>query len=62
MIKTPALQRHNNENLKQIFPEEKLRCLSPDFLIHLSVRDLYIPTIGLSILRQENLWPDPGNI
>jgi hypothetical protein len=24
--------------------------------------DLYIPTIGLPILLQENMWTDPGNI
>jgi hypothetical protein len=36
--------------------------LSPNFHIHVSVRDLYIPTIGLPILLQENVWTDPGNI
>jgi hypothetical protein len=57
-----ALQRHNTKNSKQIFPEKKLRCLSPHFLIHVSVSNLYIPTIGLPILLQENMWTDPGNI
>ncbi len=28
-----ALQRHNTENLKQIFPETELRSLSPNFHI-----------------------------
>ncbi len=57
-----TLQRDNTETLKQIFPEKELRGLSPNFHIHESVSDLYIPTIGLPILLQENLWTDPGNI
>ncbi len=40
-----SLQRHNTENSKQIFPEKELRGLSPDFHIHVSVSDLYIPTM-----------------
>jgi len=40
----------------------KLRSLSPNSYIHVSVRDLYIPTIGLlPILLQENKWIDHGN-
>jgi hypothetical protein len=35
---------------------------SPNFPIHVSVSDLYIPTIDLLILLQENMWTDPGNI
>jgi hypothetical protein len=54
--------RHNTENLKQTFPEKELRGLSPNFHIHASVSDLYIPMIGLPILLQENMWTDPGNI
>jgi hypothetical protein len=57
-----ALQRHNTENSKQIFPEKELRGLSPNFLIHMSVIDYYIPRTGMPILLQENLWTDPGNI
>ncbi len=30
--------------------------------IHVSVSDLYMPTIGLPILPQENRWTDPRNI
>jgi hypothetical protein len=45
-----TLQRQNAENLKQIFPEKELRGLSPNFHIHVSVSDLYIPRIGLPIL------------
>ncbi len=43
----------------------KLRGLSLNSYIHFSVSNLYIPTIGLpilSILLQENRWPDPGTI
>ncbi len=32
-----------SENSKQILPEMKLRGLVPNFYIHVSVRDLYIP-------------------
>jgi hypothetical protein len=46
------LQRHNTENSKQIFPEKELRVLRPNLHIHMSVSDLYIPTIGLPILLQ----------
>ncbi len=57
-----AMQRHNTKNSKEIFLEMKLRGLSPNYQIHVSVSDLYIPTIGLPILLQENMWTDPGNI
>ena len=40
----------------------KLRGLSTKFYIYVSVRDLYIPTIGLPILLQENMWTEPENI
>ncbi len=33
---------HRTENVKQILPEMKLRGLIPNFLIHVSVSDLYI--------------------
>ncbi len=52
-----TLQRHNTENSKQIYLEKELRCLSPNFYMHVSVSDLYI-----HILLQENMWTDPGNI
>ncbi len=41
----PALQRHFTENSKRIFPEMKLRGLSPNCYIHVSVSDLYIPRL-----------------
>jgi hypothetical protein len=42
--------------------EKELHGLSLNFHIHVSVSDLYIPTICLPILRQEIMWTDPGNI
>jgi hypothetical protein len=45
-------QRHNNENSKQIFLEKEMRGASPNFHIHVSVSNLYIP--GLPFLLQEN--------
>ncbi len=56
-----TLQRNNTENSKLIFPGKELRGLSPNFHIYVSVSDLYIPTIGLPILLQENMWTDHGN-
>ncbi len=41
-----ALQRHCTENSKQILPEMKLSGLFTNSYIHVSVSDLYIPTIG----------------
>jgi hypothetical protein len=38
---------------EKIFPERKLRSLSPDFYIHISVFDLYIPTIRSAYLLAE---------
>ncbi len=45
----PPLQihLHCNKNLKQIFSEMKLLSLGPNFYIHVSRNDLYIPTICL---------------
>ncbi len=45
--------KNQYENSKQIFPEKELRRHSPNFHIHVSVSDLYNPTINLSILLQE---------
>ncbi len=59
-----ALQRQCAENLKQLFPELKLRGLVPNSYIHGSVSDLHIPRIGVClfcILLQKNSWTDPGN-
>jgi hypothetical protein len=43
----------NTESRKQIFPEKEMHGPSPNFHIHVSVSDLYIPTIDLLILLQE---------
>jgi hypothetical protein len=43
------LHRYCTENWEKIFPEKKLRGLSPNFYIHISVSKLYIPTINLPI-------------
>jgi hypothetical protein len=51
----PTLQRQNTEISKQIFPEKEYRGLSPNFHIHASVSDLYMPTIGLPIMLEE-IW------
>jgi hypothetical protein len=49
-----TLQRHNTENSKKIFPEKELRGHSPNFRIHVSVSDLYIPNIWKLGLRLRN--------
>jgi len=56
IVESAALQRKNTENLKQIFPEKELCTHRPNFLIHVSVSDLYIPTIDLPILLQDRCW------
>jgi hypothetical protein len=43
----PALQRHNTENSKQVFPEKELHGVSPNFHSHVSVSDLYIAMMGV---------------
>jgi hypothetical protein len=48
-----ALQRQNAENLKQIFPEKEYWDLCPNFHIHVSVSELYIPTMGLPVMLEE---------
>jgi hypothetical protein len=58
---SPTLQRQNAENLKQIFPEKEYRGLSPNFHIHVSVSELYIPTMmGLPFLLEEICGPILG--
>jgi hypothetical protein len=59
-----ALQRTNADNSKQLFPEKELRGHSPNFHIHVSVSDLYIPTIDLPIYSATGnmWWTYPGNI
>ncbi len=55
-----TLQRQNTEISKQIFSEKEYRCLNPNFHIHASVSDLYIPTICLPILLEEICRPILG--
>jgi hypothetical protein len=42
--------------------EKELRDLSPNFHIHVSMSDLYIPTFGPPIFLQQNRQTDQGNI
>ena len=44
------------KNSKHSFPEMKLRGLVTSSYIHVSVSDLYIPTIGPPILLQQDRW------
>jgi hypothetical protein len=53
-----TLQRPYTEKSKQIFSEKELWGQSPNFHIHVSVSNFYIPTIDLPILLQEILYVD----
>jgi hypothetical protein len=53
---------HCNENPIYVFPEKELRSLSPNFHIHVSVSDSYIPRIGPHIFLQQNRQTDCVNI
>jgi hypothetical protein len=53
---------HCNENPIYVFLFSELCGLSPNFHIHVSVRDLYISRIGPHIFLQQNRQTDPGNI
>jgi hypothetical protein len=53
---------HCNENPIYVFLFWELRVLSPNFHIHVSVSDLYIPRIGPHIFLQQNRQIDQGNI
>ncbi len=44
-----------------LFPEQNYNVLSPNSYTHISVRDLFISRIGLSILLQPNMWTSSGN-
>ncbi len=52
---------HCNENTINVFLYWELRGLSPNFHIHVSVSDLYIPRIGPNIWLQQNRQTNPGN-
>jgi hypothetical protein len=53
---------HCNENPIYLFPEKELCGLSPNFHIHVSVSNLYIPRISPHIFLQQNRQIDGGNI
>jgi hypothetical protein len=57
-----ALAVHCKENPIYVFLFWELRSLSPNFHIHVSVSDLYIPRIGPHISLQQNRQTDSGNI
>ncbi len=48
--------------MKLLFQKQNYNVLSSSSYTHISVRDLYISSIGLPILLQENMQTDPGNI
>jgi hypothetical protein len=54
--------QHSTENPIYVFPEKKLRGLSPNSYIHVPVSDLFIPRIGPHIWLQQNRQTDPGNL
>jgi hypothetical protein len=60
LLAEPTLQRQNAENLKQIYPEKDYLGLSPNFHIHVTVSELYIPTMVLPIVLQEICGPILG--
>jgi hypothetical protein len=49
-------------SLALLFPKQNYNVLSPNFLIHVFVSDLYVPRIGLPSLLQRNRQTDPGNM
>jgi hypothetical protein len=48
--------------MKLLFPKHNYNVLSPSSYTHISVRDLYISRIGLTILLQGNMRTNPENI
>jgi hypothetical protein len=57
-----AHSTHCKENPNYVFSEKELRVLSLNIHIHVSVSELYIHTIGLQILLQENMQTNRVNI
>jgi hypothetical protein len=62
MLNAIARQLHCNENPIYVFLFWELRGLSPNFHIHESVSDLYIPRIGPHISCKQNRQISRGNI
>jgi hypothetical protein len=59
---TVNLCLYREENPIYVLPEKKLRGLSSNFHIHVSVSDLYVPTISLPNFLQQNRQTDRGGI
>jgi hypothetical protein len=53
---------HCKENPIHVLQEKKLRGLSPNFHIHVSVTDLYIPTIDPPIFLKQNRQTHHGSV
>jgi len=61
-VRERGKQLHCKENPIYVFLFWKLHRLSPNFHIHVSASDLYIPRIGPHISLQQKRQNDPGNI
>jgi hypothetical protein len=53
---------HFKEISIYVFPEKQLCGLSSNFHIHVSVSDVYIPTIGPPLFLEQNMRIDGGSI
>ncbi len=62
VVPVPDVLTQCKENPTYVFLFWELRGLSPNFHIHVSVSDLYIPRIAPHISLQQNRQTDPGNI
>jgi hypothetical protein len=60
-IQYKCLVPRNETARSTLFPKQNYNVLSPIFHIHVSVIDLCIPRISLSILLQPNRQNDPTN-
>jgi hypothetical protein len=60
-LQLPRTAKKQQRKFEKIFPEKELRGHIPNFHIHVSASDLYMPTVDLPILLQENMWADAGN-
>jgi hypothetical protein len=56
------IRPHCTENPIYVLPEMRLLVVVPNFYIHVSECDLYIPRISLPIWLQQNRQTDPRNI
>ncbi len=60
LFPTKCTAKTQYRKFERIFLEKELRGHSPNFHIHVSVSDLYIPTIDLHFLLQEICGPILG--